>query len=107
MFVHENRAMLSTFLDAFIDFFWTHLPPQWLPCIGCLGEFMPQIITRLSTRVCLSSLFGRIICCGYSLKVGIGRENILNFVLQELNLDTIFETSVSANRKYTFQLKPC
>ena len=68
---------------------------------------MPQIITRLSTRVCLSSLFGRIICCGYSLKVGIGRENILNFVLQELNLDTIFETSVSANWKYTFQLKPC
>ena len=48
-----------------------------------LGVFMAEIITRVLPQglarprsLCLSKLFGRIICCGCSMKASFGREKV-------------------------------
>ena len=66
---------------------------------------MAEIITRVLPQglarprsLCLSKLFGRIICCGCSMKASFGHE-------KELNFDTIFEIFVNVNGKCIVQLK--
>ena len=48
-----------------------------------LGVIMAEIITRVLPRglarprsLCLSKLFGRVICCGCSMKASFGREKV-------------------------------
>ena len=106
------RVSPADIIKTIIDRFETHLPLRWLPLYRTVGRIHGwNHNSRFATRSCPPTLTVFIeVIWAYNLLWVLNESekkwrNFLNFLPQELNFDTIFETFVNVNWKCIVQLK--